>query len=243
MTKPTPAPTVTQTHVFFLSLAGLFLLLAWDHSGLDLSMARWFGSATGFPLENHWFWRGILHDGMRPLPWLLELGLLLAIVRPVGALTQLSALRRSQFALTTLVALLVVSSIKLHSRTSCPSSLQEFGGMASYVSHWAWGIRDGGDGNCFPAGHASAGFAFLGGFFAFRHRLPATAARWLAGAMLTGLLLGVAQQLRGAHYMSHTFWTAWFCWVTAASLDLGFSQLERRTSQRLSRDQVPAPGL
>ena len=115
--------------------------------------------------------------------------------------------------------------------------------MASYVSHWAWGVRDGGDGGCFPAGHASAGFAFLGGLFAFRHRLPATAARWLAGAMLTGLLLGVAQQLRGAHYMRHTLWTAWFCWVTAANLDLGFSQLERRTSQRLPRDQVPAPGL
>ena len=137
MTDPAPDHSVTQTQVFFLSLAGLFLLLAWDHSSLDLSMARWFGSATGFPLGNHWFWRGVLHDGLRPLPWLLELGLLLAIVRPVGALTQLSALRRSQLALTTLVALLVVSSIKLHSRTSCPSSLKEFGGMASYVSHWA----------------------------------------------------------------------------------------------------------
>ena len=70
MTKPTstPAPTFTQTHVFFLSLAGLFLLLAWDHTSLDLSMARWFGSATGLPLENDWFWRGILHDGLRPLP-------------------------------------------------------------------------------------------------------------------------------------------------------------------------------
>ena len=149
----------------FFSLAELFLLLVWDHSSLDLRMARWFGSATGFALENHWFWRGVLHDGLRPLPWLFELGLLLAIMLPVHALTQLSALRRSQLALTTLLALLLVSNIKLHSRTSCPSSLQEFGGMASYVSHWAWGIRVWGEGNCFPADHASAGFAFLGGLF------------------------------------------------------------------------------
>ena len=61
--------------------------------------------------------------------------------------------------------------------------------------------------------------------------------------MLTGLLLGAAPQLRGARYMSHTLWTAWFCWVTTSSLDLGFSQLERQTSQKLPRDQVPAPGL
>jgi len=243
MTHISPAGNFTRTHLLFHSLAGLLLLLAWDHSSLDLVLARWFGSSTGFALENHWFWRGVLHDGLRPLPWLLELGLLLAIALPVGALTQLSTLRRTQLALTTLVALLVVSSIKLHSRTSCPSSLQEFGGLASYVSHWAWGVRDGGDGGCFPAGHASAGFAFLGGFFAFRQRLPATAARWLLGAMLAGLLLGVAQQLRGAHYMSHTFWTAWLCWATAASLDLVFSALERQTSQKLLRDPAPAPGL
>ncbi len=243
MTNPTPASTTPPKPVFFLSLIGLFLLLVWDHSSLDLGMARWFGSASGFALENHWFWRGVLHDGLRPVPWLIELGLLLAIVKPAGALTQLPVLRRTQLALTTLVALLVVSNIKLHSRTSCPSSLQEFGGMASYVSHWAWGSQDGGDGNCFPAGHASAGFAFLGGFFAFRQRLPAIAARWLAGAALAGLLLGAAQQVRGAHYMSHTFWTAWFCWVTAASMDLAFSQLERRTLQRLRRDPAPEPGL
>ncbi|MDP1954005.1 MAG: phosphatase PAP2 family protein [Polaromonas sp.] len=243
MTNPKPAGTSPRTPVLFISLIGLFLLMAWDHSSLDLGMARWFGSATGFALENHWFWRGVLHDGLRPLPWLLELGLLLAIVKPVGALNQLTALRRTQLALTTLAALLMVSNIKLHSRTSCPSSLQEFGGMASYVSHWAWGIRDGGDGGCFPAGHASAGFAFLGGFFAFRQRLPATATRWLAGAMMAGLLLGVAQQVRGAHYMSHTFWTAWFCWVTAASLDRVFSQIERWTSQRLPRDPAPALDL
>jgi membrane-associated PAP2 superfamily phosphatase len=26
-------------------------------------------------------------------------------------------------------------------------------------------------------------------------------------------VLGLAQQVRGAHYMSHTLWSAWACWV------------------------------
>lgn len=227
---------------FFLwsSLASLALLLAWDYAGLDRSMAHWFGTASGFPLERHWLWRGVLHDDIHLLPWLLELGLLAAIVWPFGTLAQLTPLRRVQLALTTLIALLLVSNIKLHSRSSCPWDLQEFGGMATYVSHWAWGARDGGSGGCFPAGHASGGFAFLGGFFVFRHGLPRTARRWLAGALLAGLVLGVAQQVRGAHYMSHTLWTAWLCWAAAGLVDLGVSQWIGR--KRLSAPApVPAP--
>ena len=78
---------------------------------------------------------------------------------------------------------------------------------------------------------------------AFRHALPATARRWLLGSMLAGLLLGLAQQVRGAHYMSHPFWTAGFCWASAAGLDLGFTWLARLTSQKPRHAQAQAPGL
>jgi membrane-associated PAP2 superfamily phosphatase len=232
--------TPAQPRLFLWSACSFLLLLLWDFSGLDLHLAQWFGSARGFPLESHWLWRGVLHDGIRYLPWLLELALLLAMARPFGAIKQLQVERRVQLALTTLVALLVVSSIKLHSSTSCPWDLQQFGGAASYLSHWAWGVADGGGGGCFPAGHASAGFAFVGGFFAFRHALPATARHWLLGALAAGLLLGLAQQVRGAHYMSHTLWTAWLCWASAAMVDLGVNQL---LSQKPARALAPVPAL
>lgn len=224
--------------LFFWTLSSFLLLLAWDYSGLDLAMANWVGSANGFAFESHWLWRGVLHDDIRLLPWLVELVLLVASIWPFGALKQLKFARRLQLALTTLVALLVVSTIKIHSHTSCPWDLQQFGGVASHVSHWAWGVADGGTGRCFPAGHASAGFAFIGGFFAFRHVLPKTAWRWFTGAMLVGFILGLAQQLRGAHYMSHTLWTAWFCWTVAAVVDGMVSQLIARNSLR-AQARVP----
>ena len=240
MIHPPLSGVPARHRLFFCSLGSFFLLLAWDYSGLDLWMAHWFGSAGGFARENHWLWRGVLHDDMRLLPWLFELGLLLAVIRPFGAIRHLNRLRRLQLALSTLLALGLVSGIKLHSHTSCPWDLQQFGGVASYVSHWAWGLRDGGGGGCFPAGHASAGFAFVGGFFAFRHGRPGTARYWLAAAMLAGFLLGFAQQVRGAHYMSHTLWTAWLCWAAAALVDLGVSRLMAR---KPSRAQVAMPGL
>ena len=234
---PTPTPPL---HFLRLTLGSLLLLLIWDYSSLDMVMAHWFGSASGFALESHWLWRNLLHDDVRLWPWVLELYLLVGMFLPLGSLKSLPMARRVQLALTTLAALLTVSTIKLYSHTSCPWDLQDFGGVATHVSHWAWGLRDGGTGGCFPAGHASAGFAFMGGFFAFRHALPRTARRWLAGAMLTGLVFGLAQQVRGAHYMSHTFWTAWLCWTVAGGVDAAVSQ---RIARSLSRAPGPVPGF
>lgn len=238
-----PHTNVDHFRLFFWTLSSFLLLLAWDYVGLDLTMAQWFGSASGFALKSHWLWRGVLHDGIRWVPWGGELVLLAAIAWPFGTLRQLELARRLQLALTTLLAVLVVSSIKRHSHTSCPWDLQQFGGVAMHVSHWAWGTVDGGSGNCFPAGHAASGFAFFGGFFAFRQLLPKTAWRWFAGALLAGFILGLTQQVRGAHYMSHTLWTAWFCWTVAALLEVAVSQWMARQASRVGAPAPFLPGL
>lgn len=39
--------------------------------------------------------------------------------------------------------------------------------------------------------------------------------QWLRGALWGGLALGVTQTLRGAHFSSHTLWTALVCWGVA----------------------------
>lgn len=42
--------------------------------------------------------------------------------------------------------------------------------------------------------------------------------RWLAlgTVLVSGLLFGVVQQLRGAHFISHDLWTLVICWFVAA---------------------------
>ncbi|MGO4610743.1 hypothetical protein AB4142_30890, partial [Variovorax sp. 2RAF20] len=49
---------------------------------------------------------------------------------------------------------------------------------------------------------------------------PRAAVLWLCASLAAGLALGLSQQLRGAHYMSHTLWTAWICWVAGFAIDL-----------------------
>lgn len=196
----------------------LIALLAWDTTGLDMTLAQWFGGATGFPLRQHWLFNAVLHEGGRFASWAVALWLCAGVWLPTGWLRRIQLNRRAQLALTTLLAVLVVSGLKSFSPTSCPWDLAAFGRTAQHLSHWAF-TSDGGSGRCFPAGHASAGFAFIGGYFAFRRRAPALACGWLMGSMLAGLLLGLSQQVRGAHFMSHTLWTGWLCWLTALLVD------------------------
>jgi membrane-associated PAP2 superfamily phosphatase len=195
-------------------------LLAWDASSLDLALARQFGTPDGFALRDHWWLNAILHTTAKWMAWAMEAGLVVSIWWPVGPFRRLSQGSRVQLALTTLACLLVISGLKSFSLTSCPWELADFGGVAHHVSHWSWGVSDGGHGRCFPAGHASTGFAFMGGYFAYRRVSTPLARGWLLGALAFGLVLGFGQQLRGAHFMSHTLWTAWLCWTTAWVADL-----------------------
>lgn len=205
-----------------ITLAMIAVTLAWDGSGLDLPLAHLAGSAAGFPARHSWWLGEVLHEGGRRLAWLLALGLCLAVWWPVGPLRRLPSSRRTQLAISTLLAAAMVSLLKAGSHTSCPWDLAEFGGTARYVSHWST-VADGGSGRCFPAGHASSGFSFFGAWFAF-HPFDAGAARLaLFTAAGAGLAFGLAQQWRGAHFMSHTLWTGLVCWCTAYAVDLGWA--------------------
>lgn len=220
------------------TLASLALLLAWDAAGFDLPLARLAAGAGGFPLREHWAVTGLLHQGGRDLAWLLAAWLLAGVWWPTGVLRRLSRAGRVQFLASALLSLLLINLLKHASLTSCPWDLAEFGGAATYVSHWAWGHGDGGPGRCFPAGHASAGFAFIGGFFALRQAAPRRALLLLVGALAAGTAFGLAQQLRGAHFMSHTLWTAWLCWVAAVACEAVASLLRQFNEGILARHEI-----
>lgn len=206
--------------------AGLLLLLGWDASGLDLALARWFGDASGFPLRDHWLFSTVLHEGGRAAGFILAGGLALELLLRRGP----DRSRIAWLLATAVSGMLLVSVLKQQSLSSCPWDLQPFGGPATHVSHWLWGVADGGPGHCFPAGHASAAFAWLAGWFAWRDANPRRARAWLAGALVAGVALGLAQQARGAHFTSHTLGTAWICWTWAWACSLLLPRGARRAA-------------
>jgi membrane-associated PAP2 superfamily phosphatase len=210
---PQPRTVTARRRDLLITGIALGLLLAWDASGLDLMLVRRYGSAEGFAWREHWFTGNLLHNGGRWLGLAVLAGLVLNIRWPW--FSGLSRGERWRWLLVTLASALLVPLIKQFSSTSCPWDLAEFGGAARYVSHWHFSVADGGAGHCFPSGHAVSAVAFFSGWFALRHHHPKAARRWLAAVCVLGLAFGWAQMARGAHYASHTLWSAWLCWTLA----------------------------
>ena len=197
----------------------LVLTLIWDASGSDLNVATWLAGPQGFALRDHWWLSRVMHEWAKQLAVLIYLGVLVMSVWPKGIWRGLQRRQRFEIATGITLSLLVVSTMKHNSLTSCPWELQAFGGVAQYVSHWSWGVADGGSGSCFPGGHVSSAFAFIALSLPWLTSVNAEQQRlgrnmtWVI--LLAGLALGLAQTLRGAHYPSHTAWTALICAATA----------------------------
>ncbi len=206
----------------------LIALLIWDASGLDLLWAQTIATEGRFSLREAFWAKTIMHDGMVQMARVLWMACVLGIWWPFGPLHSIERARRVQLAVSVVVCVLAVNVAKHLSHTSCPWDMSWAGGAAQYVSHWQFGSRDGGNGHCFPAGHASVGFAFLAVWFALRHGPKRAARTALAISLLAGFALGFVQQLRGAHYFSHSGWSALLCWACCAAVDVCVSRIRPR---------------
>jgi membrane-associated PAP2 superfamily phosphatase len=96
----------------------------------------------------------------------------------------------------------------------CPSEVRRYGGQVPYVklcSAYPDNDRPAQRGHCFPAGHASGGFALL----ALAWLRPTRRARLVGLALGLGLgwWMGAYQMLKGAHYLSHTVTTMLLAWI------------------------------
>ena len=222
---PLRAPTQAPLRPWLIVTVIAFAITAlWDAAGQDVALAGWWGLPDGFALRSNHFLVLYMHEVMRMLGWVVVVVLSVGVWFPFGVLRRLPVQRRVQWVASILLSLACVAIIKRTSATSCPWDLQLFGGVAEYVSHWRWGVQDGGSGHCFPAGHAAAGFAFIGGYFALWRDAPRAARWWLVGVLIVGTALGLGQQMRGAHYMSHTLGTAWLCWTIGLAVDAGMQR-------------------
>jgi membrane-associated PAP2 superfamily phosphatase len=96
----------------------------------------------------------------------------------------------------------------------CPWDLTRYGGKVPYVTileHPPHGTESIKRGVCFPAGHASGGFALMSLYFVFSDRRKQWIGLWFGIAC--GWIMGAYQMLVGAHFLSHTIFMmlqAWF---------------------------------
>ncbi len=207
--------------LLLLSVAGVTLEMA----GIDLLVADriylWSGGA--WSLRDAWITSELIHSGGRTLVGVLTLVLLLLFAGS-WLLPAWHKYRRalSYLLIATLTAGLLINVLKQLSHVDCPWDLLRYGGNNPYASLYdldTWSQRQGG---CFPAGHASAGYAWFGLYYLARQFRPHWQLLVLCGMILAGLVFGLGQQLRGAHFVSHDLWTAGLCWLVATGFYLLF---------------------
>jgi len=210
-------------HAAALAGAALAIWLAFVRTGLDFAMSGWFydPAVHGFPLRDAWLTEIIGHKGLKYVGTFLWFGLL-------GAAIAFRDWRREALhaALGAALAAGAVTLLRGWSAHSCPWDLALYGGSGQWFPIFGAPPADPGPGRCLPSGHASSGFALFSLYFALRDRHPRLARWGLALAWTIGVLATADQVARGAHFASHSLWTAWVCWAVNALVDAVLRRLK-----------------
>lgn len=225
MLKQEKTEALLRSHVLWPLLVFIGVSFALELAGIDLGVADWIYHWSGdtWSLQDSWVTRELIHDGGRTL-----IGVMIVVVILLyGGTWLFPALRTSRRGLSylvvsTLTAALVINVLKQITHVYCPWDLQRYGGQFAYTGMFdfdSWSTRQGA---CFPAGHASAGFAWFGLYYLAREYRSGWQWPIFGCVMLLGLVFGTGQQLRGAHFISHDWWTAGLCWFIATGFYLLF---------------------
>ncbi|HEX2830546.1 MAG TPA: phosphatase PAP2 family protein [Burkholderiales bacterium] len=235
------ARTVPLRWLWVPALLAIALLALDRATDLDRTLTRYaFDAATAdFPLRDNFWLDVVMHHwtkyAVAMLGFLAAAALVLTFALP--------ALRFDRRILLFLVlaiglAPLSVTAAKALSARHCPWDIDEFGGYVPYERLWEGSAPPIRAGHCFPAGHASTGFALLAFYFAAHRRgMRKAAPAALAIGIAAGLALGWGRVLQGAHFPSHVAWAGLLCWIVMVGL---YAAVFGRSS-RMRRDrQHPA---
>lgn len=207
-----------------LTLAALSIVI--EIAEIDRLLADYFYAVQ----DNSWAWKDswltehLFHKAGRSASIILALILLAALVISFFNMT-LAVHKKSllYLFLATAGSSLLIGFLKSSLAISCPWEFDRYGGQLGYSSVVEQLLIRNGAG-CFPAGHASAGYAWISSYFfglSYQSRW-----RWvgLGASLIAGAVFGLVQQIRGAHFISHDIWTLAVCWFFSLGLFVLFFQ-------------------
>jgi len=211
-----PLATWQIKQVLFLIICAVFLLWIYPKTNLDFNLIEPYYNPKDniFILKNDLFLTQFMHVGLRYL--VISIALMTLFLAVFGKKLKLSASVRRQLSWSfvgMMLSTLAVSILKSQSIHACPWDLIQFGGSLTYYPMLAAIPIGEVGGNCWPGGHASGGFALMAFFFSFRRTHPIFAYSTLIVSLMLGFVMGWTQMLRGAHFLSHSLWSAWVVWL------------------------------
>jgi len=195
------------------------LMLAWlfHATRLDLQLATpWYDPVQHtFPWRYAWITKYAIHRHLKVLQILAGVASWGVALRANAARTGFLHTHRRRLwciALSFVVVPATIAVLHRLSATHCPWDVVEFGGAVPYVDLLATTPANLHPGHCFPAAFVASGSWMLAFTWLFYPERPRTSL--LVGLLIVAwcLALGWVQQMRGAHFLSHTLWALWWSW-------------------------------
>jgi membrane-associated PAP2 superfamily phosphatase len=122
----------------------------------------------------------------------------------------------------------IIGSLKAITNTPCPCNIVNFNGKYPDIKVFDSYPRDfiqTSKAKCWPAGHASGGFALMALFFLFK--TPINQKRALITALVMAWSMGTYKMLLGDHFLSHTIITMIMAWLIILII-VKFTQFKQR---------------
>lgn len=175
----------------------------------------------------------IFYDGIKRLIIIVDVVILITLI--IGWNKPSLALYRKGLVIVLLSGIfvpVVVGSFKALTNLPCPKNLEIYGGNYPHTCVWEKypkSFCQQGKIKCWPAGHASGGFALLSLIYLFRTRK----AKIIAGtsAMAIGWSMGTYKMLIGDHFLSHTFITMVMAWFIISLIVYLIERTQKRRKQ------------
>jgi len=149
----------------------LAVVLSWYPLQLDLRLAdAFFLLEDGAWMHRDWLLDTVIHDGCRVLAGSMLLALI-AVLAGSFMSPYLRPYRNGLVYLFTviLLSLALINIVMAISGVPCPWSITRYGGSEPFREIWSgFDLR----GGCFPAGHASGGYAWVALYFFARVHFP-----------------------------------------------------------------------
>ncbi|HEY1149421.1 MAG TPA: phosphatase PAP2 family protein [Pseudoduganella sp.] len=202
-----------------LSMSALFILWIGQSTNLDLRLAdaAFDQVRQTFPLQHAWFAEQLNHEILKKIMTVAAVGaVLLALYdswRPFKGWDRSRRIGVRVLGMSAVFVPLVTSLLKRASSSHCPWDLQRYGGDAPYIRLLEMMPGGVSAGHCLPGGHASSTLWLIALSAFWWPKAPRKALAVGAAMLAVGFGVGWVQQLRGAHFLTHTLWS---CWVACA---------------------------
>ena len=206
-----------NTHILYTTLCLSFVIVLFAFTPIDIYVQNFFykfDTHTWLIDRNNATLNFIFYKGMKKLLMLFAILIIISLIFfRKNKLVKMYKNGLIIIVLSSFTVPFIVVSLKDTTNMPCPKHTKDYGGKYPNVNifeSYPKGFKEKRI-RCWPAGHASAGFALMSIFFLFKKRKNQVIA--LLFALLIAWSMGLYKMLIGDHFLSHTIISMILAWL------------------------------